>query len=180
MTSRVDSPETTLDSSGTIMDSSETTLDSSERTRDRQIRSLRPPKAGVDPYVVHGSVLEEERRPGGEIERALTVFLTGAECPFTCTFCDLWQWTLDAPTPPGALTRQLEGVLDAHDGRTPDRLKLYNASNFFDQRAVPAEDVLGIAKMAATFSAITVESHANTIGAKTLEFARRIPGRLEV
>jgi radical SAM enzyme (TIGR01210 family) len=130
--------------------------------------------------VAHGSVLEGERRPGGKVERALTVFLTGAECPFTCSFCDLWQWTLDGPTPPGALTRQLESVLEARDGQTPDRLKLYNASNFFDQRAVPSEDVLGIAKLAAPFAAITVESHANTIGAKTLEFARQIPGRLEV
>jgi archaeosine synthase beta-subunit len=135
--------------------------------------------------VAHGSVFEDERRPAGKVERALTVFLTGAECPFTCSFCDLWQWTLDGPTPPGALTRQLESVLEARDkqardGQTPDRLKLYNASNFFDQRAVPSEDVLGIAKLAAPFAAITVESHANTIGAKTLEFARQIPGRLEV
>ena len=135
-------------------------------------------------------MLEDERRPGGKVERALTVFLTGAECPFTCSFCDLWQWTLDGPTPRGALTRQLESVLEARDeqardeqardGQTPDRLKLYNASNFFDQRAVPSEDVLGIAKLTAPFAAITVESHANTIGAKTLEFARQIPGRLEV
>jgi radical SAM enzyme (TIGR01210 family) len=147
---------------------------------DRRIRSLRPAKARVDPYVAHGSVLEEERRPGGKVEQSLTVFLAGAECPFTCTFCDLWQWTLDGPTPVGALTRQLESVLDAHDGQTPDRLKLYNASNFFDQRAVPADDLLGIAKLAAPFAAITVESHANTIGAKTLEFARKISGRLEV
>jgi archaeosine synthase beta-subunit len=163
---------------------------SSVTNLDRQIRSLRPPKARVDAYVAHGSVLEQERRPGGKIERALTVFLTGAECPFTCSFCDLWQWTLDGPTPPGALTRQLESVLEARDDQardrqagdrqTPDRLKLYNASNFFDQRAVPAEDVLGIAKLATPFAAITVESHANTIGAKTLEFARQIPGRLEV
>jgi archaeosine synthase beta-subunit len=162
-----------LDSSGTILNSPGTTLD-------RRIRSLRPPKARVDPYVAHGSVLEDERRPGGKIERALTVFLTGAECPFTCSFCDLWQWTLDGPTPPGALTRQIESALEARDGQMPDRLKLYNASNFFDKRAVPFEDVLGIAKLAAPFAAITVESHANTIGAKTLEFARQIPGRLEV
>jgi archaeosine synthase beta-subunit len=160
---------TTLDSSGTA-----------RTTIDGRIRSFRPPKARVDPYAAHGSLLEDERRPGGRFERALTVFLTGAECPFTCSFCDLWQWTLDSPTPPGALTRQLESVLEARDGETPDRLKLYNASNFFDQRAVPSEDLLGIAKLAAPFAAITVESHANTIGTKTLEFARRMPGRLEV
>ena len=155
-------------------------MDSPGLTVDRRIRSLRPPKARVNPYVAHGSVLEEERRPGGKIERALTVFLTGAECPFTCSFCDLWRWTIDGPTPPGALTSQLESVLQALDGRVPDRLKIYNASNFFDQRAVPSEDLPGIARLAASFAAVTVESHANTIGPNALAFARQIPGRLEV
>jgi radical SAM enzyme (TIGR01210 family) len=147
---------------------------------DLRIRSLRPSKAPVDPYTAHGSLLEEERRGDGKIERALTVFLAGAECPFTCSFCDLWRWTLDGPTPPGALTRQLASILQALDDPVPNRLKLYNASNFFDQRAVPSEDLLGIATLAAPFAAVTVESHANTIGAQTLAFARQIPGRLEV
>jgi len=147
---------------------------------DRRIRSLRPPKAHVDPYRPHGSFIEEERRPDARIERALTVFITGAECPFTCSFCDLWQWTIDGPTPPGALTKQLERVLDGQVGPRPDRLKLYNASNFFDLRAVPTKDVLGIAALSASFSGVTVESHASTIGPRTLAFAREIPGRLEV
>ena len=147
---------------------------------DRRIRSLRPAKAHVDPYAAHGSLLEEERRPGARIERALTVFLAGAECPFTCSFCDLWRWTIDGPTPPGALTRQLERVLKASGDPVPDRLKLYNASNFFDVRAVPPEDVRGIATLSAPFAAITVESHASTIGSQTLAFARQIHGRLEV
>jgi len=147
---------------------------------DRRIRSLRPPKTRVDPYQAHGSLIDEERRPEGKIERALTVFLTGAECPFTCSFCDLWRWTIDGPTPPGALTRQLESVLQTLAGPAPDRLKLYNASNFFDQRAVPSEDLPGIASLTASFAAVTVESHANTIGPKTVAFARQISGRLEV
>jgi radical SAM enzyme (TIGR01210 family) len=147
---------------------------------DLRIRSLRPPKRHVDPYQVHGSLLEEERRPDGTAERALTVFLSGAECPFTCSFCDLWQWTIDGPTPAGALTKQLERVLATHDGPMPDRLKLYNASNFFDARAVPAEDFAGMATIASNFAAVTVESHASTIGARTRELARRIGGRLEV
>jgi radical SAM enzyme (TIGR01210 family) len=134
----------------------------------------------ADPYMAHGSLLEEERRPDGKIERALTAFLTGAECPFTCSFCDLWRWTIDGPTPPGALTRQLESVLHALPGPVPDRLKLYNASNFFDQRAVPPEDLVGIVTLSESFAAVTVESHANTIGPQTLEFARQIAGRLEV
>jgi len=147
---------------------------------DRRIRSLRPPKLATDPYSAHGSVIDDERRPDGRVERALTVFLTGAECPFTCSFCDLWRYTIDGPTPPGALTRQLSNVLGAMEGPSPERLKLYNASNFFDLRAVPAEDVAGMARLASSFAAVTVESHASTIGERTLAFARDIPGRLEV
>jgi radical SAM enzyme (TIGR01210 family) len=70
--------------------------------------------------------------------------------------------------------------LASFDDPVPDRLKLYNASNFFDQRAVPSEDLLGIAKLAAPFAAVTVESHASTIGPATLAFAGQIAGRLEV
>ena len=147
---------------------------------DRRIRSLRSPKVASDPYTAHGSLLERERRPDGKIESALTVFLTGAECPFTCSFCDLWQWTIDSPTPPGALATQIESVLQGHRNPLPDRLKLYNASNFFDQRAVPFADLPLIAELAAPFGAVTVESHANTIGPSTLAFASQIPGRLEV
>jgi archaeosine synthase beta-subunit len=147
---------------------------------DRRIRSLRPPKAHVSTQKPQGAGLDVERRPNGKIEQALTVFLTGAECPFTCSFCDLWQWTIDGPTPPGSLTNQLETVLHALAGPVPDRLKIYNASNFFDQRAVPSEDLVGIARLSASFEAVTVESHANTIGASTPAFARQIPGRLEV
>jgi radical SAM enzyme (TIGR01210 family) len=124
--------------------------------------------------------LEEERRPDGRIERTLTVFLAGAECPFTCSFCDLWRFTIDGPTPNGALTRQLASVLQSLAGPVPDRLKLYNASNFFDQRAVPVDDVIAIATLTEPFAAVTVESHANTIGPRTLAFARQISGRLEV
>jgi radical SAM enzyme (TIGR01210 family) len=125
-------------------------------------------------------VLEEERAPGGSIERVVTVFLAGAECPFTCSFCDLWRWTLDGPTPPGALPLQLSNALAALARPLPGRLKLYNASNFFDHRAVPREDVPRIAELARPFAAVTVESHANTIGPTTVEFAELLAGRLEV
>ena len=141
---------------------------------DRRIRALRPPKRAVDPYRAHGSLVEEERRPNGRVERALTVFLAGAECPFTCSFCDLWQWTLDGPTPPGALATQLERVLASLDGPVPQRLKLYTASNFFDRRAVPREDYTALARLAESFEAVTVESHASTIGEATLDFARML------
>jgi radical SAM enzyme (TIGR01210 family) len=147
---------------------------------DERIRSLRPLKPYVDPFAAHGSVVEEERRPDGTIERALTVFLAGAECPFTCSFCDLWRYTTDGPTPNGALPAQLRQVLEALSGPVPERVKLYNASNFFDRRAVPPEDLPALAELSRPFSGVTVESHVNTIGAATLDFARRISGRLEV
>ncbi len=147
---------------------------------DRRIRSLRPPKPYVDPFKALGSVLEEERRPNGNIERALTVFLAGAECPFTCSFCDLWRMTIEGPTLPGALTQQLITILSGLDGTRPDRLKIYNASNFFDSRAVPSEDLARIAALAAPFAGLTVESHARTIGPSAATFAFEIAGRLEV
>ena len=141
---------------------------------DRRIRALRPPKRAVDPSRAHGWLIEEERRPDGRRERALTVFLAGAECPFTCAFCDLWQWTLDGPTPPGALVAQLERVLAAVEEPMPHRLKLYTASNFFDRRAVPRGDYAALARLAEPFAAVTVESHASTIGAATLDFAQML------
>jgi radical SAM enzyme (TIGR01210 family) len=134
----------------------------------------------VDPWKPHGSVLEEERTVGGGLERAVTVFLAGAECPFTCSFCDLWRWTLEGPTPPGALTVQLGRALEPLRPPLPDRLKLYNASNFFDHRAVPAADLPRIAELSRPFKAVTVETHAGMVGPAACEFATLISGRLEV
>jgi archaeosine synthase beta-subunit len=151
-----------------------------ETTADQRIRKLRAPKPWVDPWRAHGSLVEEERRPDGRVERALTVFLAGAECPYTCSFCDLWRWTTEGPTPPGALATQLREILDVTPPPLPARVKLYNASNFFDQRAVPTQDLPAIAELAAPFSGITVESHARLVGPRTLDFARMLSGTLEV
>jgi archaeosine synthase beta-subunit len=144
------------------------------------IRSLRPPKTFVDPFKAHGSIIEAERRPDGSVEQALTLFAAGAECPFTCSFCDLWQYSIEGPTPRGALPRQMESVLESISASLPDRFKFYNASNFFDTRAVPADDVPRIAALTRSFAAVTVESHASMIGPKAVEFARQIAGRLEI
>ena len=152
----------------------------SASSADTRIRGLRSPKRHIDPLRAHGTLWEEERRPDGTIEHALTVFLAGAECPFACSFCDLWEWTIDGPTPPGALTTQLDRVLASLSGQQPDRIKLYNASNFFDPRAVPREDVAGIAALLNAAPAVTVESHASTIGMRAIAFAQAIAGRLEV
>ncbi|MFN8583571.1 MAG: hypothetical protein U0163_21660, partial [Gemmatimonadaceae bacterium] len=150
--------------------------------RSAAIRTLRSTKPQVDVWQPHAWLIEEERRANGQLEQALTVFLAGAECPFTCTFCDLWRWTTLGPTPPGALPKQLAIALAADDvaAAPKDRLKLYNASNFFDKRAVPIEDWVPLAQLASPFSAVTVESHASTVGDATASFAEMLDGRLEV
>jgi radical SAM enzyme (TIGR01210 family) len=145
------------------------------------VRSLRPPRRRVDPWEPLGTLWEEERTPEGGLVPVLTVFLAGAECPFTCVFCDLWQETLEAPTPPGALAAQLRKALAAA-GPVPRSaaLKLYNASNFFEPRAVPPADEDEILALSSPFSRVTVECHPRLIGERCLHFAARLAGRLEV
>ncbi|HKR09264.1 MAG TPA: hypothetical protein VJS39_08755, partial [Gemmatimonadaceae bacterium] len=77
-------------------------------------------------------------------------------------------------------TAQLERALQTVNGEQVDRIKLYNASNFFDPRAVPPADVSGLSTLLEPFDAVTVESHASTIGRRAVTFARSLSGRLEV
>jgi hypothetical protein len=78
------------------------------------------------------------------------------------------------------LATQLREVLDATPPPLPGRVKLYNASNFFDQRAVPVQDLPAIAELATPFGGVTVESHARMVGPRTVEFAKMLSGTLEV
>ena len=128
-----------------------------------------------------------ERGPGGESTPSATVFLTGAECPFTCVFCDLWRYTIDGPTPAGALPAQLSAALEQLPGLLReagldrcDQLKLYNASNFFDRHAVPEADLEPIARLAGGFRRVVVECHPRLVDERVRRFADRLPGRLEV
>jgi len=147
-----------------------------------RVRGLRPARRRLDPWVPAGVLVEHERGPDGQTAPVVTVFLTGAECPFTCVFCDLWQHTLESPTPPGALPTQLRLALSdaALRASQPRRIKLYNASNFFEPRAVPSEDLPALAELLRPFEAVTVESHPRLVGETCLAFAERIDGRLEV
>jgi radical SAM enzyme (TIGR01210 family) len=127
-------------------------------------------------------LVEEERVAGGGLQPVATVFLGGSECPFTCVFCDLWRHTLDGPTPAGALPAQLRLALE-HDAvrrERPRRIKLYNASNFFDPRAVPTADLPALAEALRPFEAVTVECHPSLVDDRVAAFARRLTGRLEV
>jgi radical SAM enzyme (TIGR01210 family) len=150
-----------------------------------QIRSLRPAKQPVAPDRALGHRWDFERGVRTERRRVLTVFLAGAECPFTCLFCDLWQHTLAGPTPVGALPHQLAGALAEADRETDglgtdSAVKLYNASNFFDQRAVPPQDDDALALLCAPFSRVTVETHPRLMGDRAERFAAKLDGRLEV
>ncbi len=157
----------------------------------RRIRALRPAKPNVDAWAPHGALVEVERLPGGRQASVLTAFLSGRECPFTCVFCDLWQYTTDDPTPPGALPHQLRQLLASHsvpsDGEWLDRavdehhIKLYNASNFFDLKAVPAADDNALVEILRPFDQVIVESHPKILGQRCLDFDRQLgPGRLQV
>lgn len=105
-------------------------------------------------------MVEQERRFDGALGPSVAVFLIGRECPYTCTFCDLWQGTLDGPTPAGALPQQLEAVRRELGG-WPARatLKLYNASSFFDPLAVPEADLAALAVLCTEAERVVVECH---------------------
>ena len=96
-----------------------------------------------------------------------TVFLTGRECPWRCTMCDLWQHTTVADTPPGAIPAQIAAARTelARSARGVTCLKLYNAGSFFDPRAVPQADYDAIAAQLAGLPHVIVESHPALIGA---------------
>jgi radical SAM enzyme (TIGR01210 family) len=148
---------------------------------DQRIRQLRPAKRSLDAWRPIGVQMEEERNAEGELVPCLTLFLTGRECPFTCVFCDLWQYTLDGPTPPGAIPAQISWAFE-EVGKPPAgaTIKLYNASNFFDDKAVPRADWSAIAELLDPFSRVVVESHPKLVGDSCVEFAKQLEGRLEV
>lgn len=127
-------------------------------------------------------LVERERRVDGSLADVLTVFLTGAECPFTCAHCDLWQYTLDRPTTPGAIPIQIrDALLSRRDALGPDPvLKLYNASNYFDVHAVPPSDDDSVVQLSTPFDQVVVECHPRLLGPRCFDLAERLGGRLQV
>ena len=145
---------------------------SSRRERDRFVLDRRGPRPTHDAWRPQGTLVEDERAADGSIVRVGTLFLTGRECPWRCVMCDLWQHTIPGDTPAGALVRQLELGLQAleADGHLPQHAKLYNASNFFDPRAVPDADYDAIAARLAPFHHVIVESHPALVGDRVSRF----------
>lgn len=169
----------------------------------RTIESLRQPKAKLDPFrpiaVIHEyeatarpsrvhATSNQRKADAVAPQRAsvTSVFLTGAECAFRCTMCDLWKHTLDTPTPPGAIPTQIDIALQSDarnetcNAESPRWIKLYNSSNFFDPRCVPPEDWDAIAFRVADFDRVIVENHPRLIDSKVGMFAEKIGGKLEV
>lgn len=103
--------------------------------------------------------MEEERTAAGAVEPVVVAFLTNSECPFRCTFCDLWVHTLPGPTPPGAVATQVEAVARDHPAGGAPHVKLYNSGNFFDRRAIPDADVPRIAAALRGRATVVVETH---------------------
>jgi hypothetical protein len=94
--------------------------------------------------------------------------------------------TTNDPTPVGAIPFQLREALregpegDGDSQATQRWLKLYNASNFFDPRAVPVEDFVEIADLCRGFHRVVVENHPKLSDERVLSFAQSIDAKLEI
>jgi len=143
-----------------------------------EIEQHRPPKHPVDPSIPYRFLHEREPDPAGQIREVNTIFLTNRECPFRCLMCDLWKHTLDEPTPPGAIPRQIEYALD----RLPEAsvAKLYNNGNFFDKKAIPEEDLPAIARRLRDYDRVIVENHPKLCGPDCAAFSDSLAGDLEI
>jgi radical SAM enzyme (TIGR01210 family) len=139
----------------------------------------RDAKAPADPWRPHGFFLERERSADGNLVESACVLLTGRECPWRCLMCDLWEHTLDVPTPPGAIPAQVTYAFSAL-GASPPQVKLYNSGSFFDPSAVPVTDYPDIAGRLRFARNVVVESHPRLVGEKVLRFRDLLPGGLEV
>jgi archaeosine synthase beta-subunit len=151
--------------------------------RDRFIIDLRGPRPAHDPWRYQSLLVEDEPTEGGTSARVGTIFLTGRECPWRCAMCDLWRYTTRGDTPAGAIPAQIRAALDRwqHSNELIARLKLYNASNFFDPRAVPVSDYTDIAEAIDGVEQVIVESHPALVGERVERFLEALDGRrLEV
>ena len=135
---------------------------------DADILAARPPKQPLDPWRPYAYLVELERTASGRVEDVATVFLTNQECPFRCTMCDLWKYTLDERVPVGAIPAQIDHALEQLS--SAKHLKLYNAGNFFDAQAIPSEDHDAIAARVSHFETIIVENHPRLTDDRCVKF----------
>ncbi len=149
--------------------------------RDRFILARRPQRTVRDPWRHQGVLVEHEAEAGGRTVVSATVFLTGRECPWRCVMCDLWQYTIEHDTPPGAIAAQVRDAVkelrERHGAQDhPAQLKLYNAGSFFDPRAVPEADYEAIADAVRTYDRVVVESHPALVNHRLARFVAACRG----
>jgi radical SAM enzyme (TIGR01210 family) len=132
----------------------------------------------VDPQRPYAFLVEEERSAMGEVVPVATLFLTNRECPFRCLMCDLWQNTIDAMVPLGAIPAQIDFALE----RLPParQIKLYNSGNFFDPQAIPREDYSAIVERMRRFENVIVENHPRLTSDACVRFRDQLGTYLEV
>jgi radical SAM enzyme (TIGR01210 family) len=135
--------------------------------RDRFVLERRGARTRPDPWMPPRMTVEEERAADGGLAPVVTLFLTGKECPWRCTMCDLWRHTSEADTPRGAIPRQIEGTWPRRPPKCTT-VKLYNAGSFFDPHAVPDDDYIPIVDALMGVRHVIVESHPSLIGLRTL------------
>lgn len=145
---------------------------------DKEVLAARPPKQPLDPWKPYAFLVEPERMASGAVEDVATIFLTNKECPFRCTMCDLWKYTLDERVPVGAIPAQIDHALE----RLPvaRHLKLYNAGNFFDAQAIPPEDHKSIIDRVRHFETVIVENHPLMTDDRCVQFRDQLGTRLEI
>jgi len=143
-----------------------------------EIEKLRPSRNLVNQDIPYHFLHEQEPDKDGNLQKVNTIFLTSKECSFKCLMCDLWKNTLKGPTPPGAILKQIDYILN----RLPeaDVIKLYNNGNFFDQKAIPPSDYPGIIDRLRSYSRVIVENHPKLCGQACIEFNEKLNGKLEV
>ncbi|MBS0202211.1 MAG: radical SAM protein [Planctomycetes bacterium] len=145
---------------------------------DADIVAARPPKPHWDPWRPYAFHVEWECAASRRVEDVATIFLVNRECPFRCTMCDLWKYTLDERVPVGAIPAQIEQALSQ---LSPARhVKLYNAGNFFDAQAIPPEDHPVIADLVRHFQTVIVENHPRLTDERCVRFRDLLGTRLEV
>jgi radical SAM enzyme (TIGR01210 family) len=144
----------------------------------REIEKLRSQKNFLNPDISYHFLHEQERGPGGDLQRVNTIFLTSKECAFKCLMCDLWKNTLNESTPPGAVLKQIDYALT----RLPeaDVIKLYNNGNFFDKKAIPTSDYPGIIERLRPYNRVIVENHPKLCDETCLQFNDSLSGALEI
>lgn len=152
------------------------TYPAARSARDRFIVERRDERPAHDPFRAQGVIVEQEPDESGRALVAATVLLTGRECAWRCVMCDLWRFTTAGDTPVTAIPVQLRAAVDRAraDGVRPDMWKLYNASSFFDRRAVPPVDDQPIADIVGGAVRVVVESHPALIGDRVWRFRDRL------